>query len=98
MELKAYFVSAKNCGHCDIALNALDAVHGEKWKPVMEIIDTKHEIAKENKVLMTPTLLVVDTENENKTIAVVSGSNKLDATFWSQFFTFVNSKSDTSPL
>ena len=89
MNLKAYFVSSDHCGHCDKALDALRSVHGDKWESLMEIIEIYDDLARENRVDRTPTLIVVDTEDDNKLIAKVGGSNNLTESFWSQFFTSV---------
>ena len=87
MKLKAYFVTSNNCGHCNIALDALEKVYGDSWKGVMETITTSHDLAKTNKIFSTPTLLVVDLEDDNKLVAKVGGSNNLTEKFWSDFFT-----------
>ena len=86
MKLKAYFVTSDNCGHCNIALDALTSVYGETWKPIMELIPTSHPLARDNKIISTPTLIVIDESDDNKVIANVAGSNNLTEQFWTKFF------------
>jgi hypothetical protein len=86
MKLKAYFVTSNHCGHCDIALDALTKVYGDTWKPIMELIETSHPLAKDNEIQSTPTLIVVNESDDNKVIANVGGSNNLNEEFWTKFF------------
>ena len=86
MKLKPYFVTSDFCGHCDIALKSLEGIYGDSWKDIMETITTSHEISRANNVTSTPTLLVVDLEDDNNLVAQVAGSNNLNEEFWSKFF------------
>ena len=97
MKIKAYFVTSDDCGYCDVALDALKSVHGEEaWKPAMELVPTSHPVAKSNGVMSTPTLIVINTEENDKKIAHISGADNMTEEFWGKFFTF--RKPDATPI